>query len=110
MNKQLITITCAAQKRLLEIINESGKKSMLFYIKSGGCNGFEYRFKPINKITNKNNLYIKNNLKVEVCDKSLLYILGTKIDWKKDIMGESFKFDNPLSQNACGCGSSFSPF
>ena len=110
MNKQLITISLSAQKRLLEIVKESGKKLILFDIKSGGCNGFEYRFNTVNKIENEKNLYVKNDLTVEVCDKSLFYILGTKIDWNKDIMGESFKFENPLSKNSCGCGSSFSPF
>ena len=34
-------------------------------------------------------------------------ILGTKIDWKEDIMGESFHFDNPMAQSKCGCGTSF---
>lgn len=110
MRKNIINITTAATKRLLEITKENNSRAIFFDIKSGGCNGFEYRFKPINKITNTNNIYYKDGLKVEVCDKSLLYILGTNIDWKKDLMGEGFNFDNPLSKNSCGCGSSFSPY
>ena len=50
MKNQLITITLAAQKILRNIVKDSGKKAIRFDIKSGGCNGFEYRFKPIDKI------------------------------------------------------------
>ena len=110
MNKNLITLTLAAQNHLKNILKNTGKKVIFFDLKSGGCNGFEYRFKPIDNIKHKKNLYIENDLTIEICDKSLMYILGTKVDWNKDIMGESFKFDNPLSKNSCGCGSSFSPF
>ena len=109
MNKKLITLTVAAQNHLKTILKTTGKNVIFFDLKSGGCNGFEYRFKPIDNIKNKANLYIENDLTIEICDKSLMYILGTKVDWNKDIMGESFKFENPLSNNSCGCGSSFTP-
>ena len=39
---------------------------------------------------------------------SLIHLLGTEIDWKKDIMGESFHFNNPMAKSKCGCGTSFS--
>ena len=42
-----------------------------------------------------------------VCGKSLLYILGTSIDYSKSIMGETFVFENPNASSTCGCGSSF---
>ena len=56
----------------------------------------------------KNNLYNKDGLTVEICDKSLFYVLGTKIDWKEDMMGSNFSFDNPVAQASCG-GTSFTP-
>ena len=44
-----------------------------------------------------------------VCDpKSLLYLNGTTIDFKDEIMGRGFVFQNPNATNTCGCGSSFS--
>ena len=54
------------------------------------------------------NVQIEKDLNIEVCNKSLMFVLGTTIDWKKDIMGEAFKFDNPIAKNSCGCGTSFS--
>ena len=44
-----------------------------------------------------------------VCDpKSYLYLNGTTIDFKDEIMGRGFVFNNPNATNTCGCGSSFS--
>lgn len=110
MTSNLLSITKNASNKLLKIIEANNSKGLLFYLNSGGCNGFEYKFKPINEFKNINNVYSKNNLNIEICNKSMLYLLGTKIDWNEDIMGQSFKFDNPIAKNACGCGSSFSPF
>ena len=109
MKKSLINITKSASKKLLEIMRDNNAKAILFDLKSGGCSGLEYRIKPVNKINNIENTYIDGKLQVEICDKSLMFVIGTTIDWNKDIMGESFKFENPLSINSCGCGSSFSP-
>jgi iron-sulfur cluster assembly protein len=46
---------------------------------------------------------------IHICGKSLMHVVGTHIDWEKDIMGESFKFDNPMAKSSCGCGTSFTP-
>ena len=36
-----------------------------------------------------------------------MYIIGTKIDYKDDIMGSRFDFKNDNMENKCGCGTSF---
>jgi iron-sulfur cluster assembly accessory protein len=109
MSRSILTITRSATKKLSEIIKANNSKAIFFDIKGGGCNGFEYRFTPVASIEHERNLIDNDGLKIEVCDKSLLYLLGTKIDWKSDIMGEGFKFENPMAGNSCGCGTSFSP-
>ncbi len=44
-----------------------------------------------------------------ICDpKSLLYLNDTVIDFKDEIMGRGFVFNNPNATSTCGCGSSFS--
>ncbi len=43
-----------------------------------------------------------------ICDpKSYLYLNGTVIDFKDEIMGRGFVFNNPNASSSCGCGSSF---
>ncbi len=44
-----------------------------------------------------------------ICDpKSYLYLNGTVIDFKDEVMGRGFVFSNPNATSSCGCGSSFS--
>ncbi len=44
-----------------------------------------------------------------ICDpKSYLYVNGTTIDFKDEVMGRGFVFSNPNATTTCGCGSSFS--
>ena len=44
-----------------------------------------------------------------ICDpKSYLYLNSTVIDFKDELMGRGFVFNNPNATSSCGCGSSFS--
>ena len=120
MSKNVISVTIPALKKLASIATENNCKHLLFSIKGGGCNGFTYKFSPSNEMPDKlDEVYCLkekiNNLKdietplesIHVCGMSLMHILGTEIDWKKDIMGETFIFNNPMAQSSCGCGTSF---
>ena len=43
-----------------------------------------------------------------VCDpKSYLYLNGTEVDFKDELMGRGFVFNNPNATATCGCGASF---
>ena len=108
MNKKILTVSSLAIKQLKHIKKIEKSKGILFSVKSGGCNGFEYKFEGINKFTNPKNTVLYDGIQIEVCDKSLFYLLGTKIDWKEDIMGKGFIFENPMAKASCGCGTSFS--
>lgn len=105
-----IKVTEKALFQLKNIHKNHNTKYILFGIKSGGCNGFDYFLKPTNKDPEKyDELYLKDDIKIILCNKSLLYILGTQIDYTNDILGNSFKFNNPNAKSTCGCGTSFSP-
>ena len=106
----MLTITKAAAAQLLIIANSSKVKNILFYVKGGGCNGFNYKLKPTTNEPNKLDEIVNINRDVNIIidSKSVFHLLGTTIDWKKDIMGESFYFENPNAKSKCGCGTSFS--
>ena len=105
----LLKITEKALSQLKNIKKNYNTKYILFGIKSGGCNGFDYYLKPTNTSPKKyDELFIKDDVNIILCNKSLLYILGTEIDYNSDILGSSFKFKNPNAKSTCGCGSSFS--
>ena len=109
MNKNVINITNIAKKQLNNIMNINKSKYMLFSVEGGGCNGLKYNLVPNNDKPKKIDEIVKiDNFKINVCGKSLLYLLGTTIDWKEDIMGNRFIFDNPNATSKCGCGTTFS--
>ena len=38
---------------------------------------------------------------------SVLYLIGSVMDWREDDFAAGFVFDNPNAKGACGCGESF---
>lgn len=106
----MLTITKKAASQLLLIANNNKVKNLLFYVKGGGCNGFNYKLKPTTNPPDKLDeiVNIDNDINIIIDSKSVFHLLGTTIDWKKDIMGESFHFENPNATSKCGCGTSFS--
>ena len=76
-------------------------------VKGGGCSGFTYILDLTEQARDTDEQFDKNGIKV-VCDpKSYLYLNGTTIDFKDEIMGRGFVFNNPNATSSCGCGSSF---
>uniref|UniRef100_A0AB39JBD5 Fe-S Cluster Assembly Scaffold Protein n=1 Tax=Florenciella sp. virus SA2 TaxID=3240092 RepID=A0AB39JBD5_9VIRU len=109
MKKEVITISKNAYNKIFEILKNNNKKHIEFYLKGGGCNGFNYQLIPTDDLTKKNYEIVKmKDFNVYVCNSSLLHLLGTHIDWTEDIMESKFVFDNPMAKSQCGCGTSFS--
>ncbi len=76
-------------------------------VKGGGCSGFTYSLDLTEKKSDLDEEFETNGIKM-VCDpKSYLYLNGTTLDFKDEIMGRGFVFNNPNATSSCGCGSSF---
>ena len=109
MKRNLINVSLLAKKKLEDMIYKSKTKYILFNVEGGGCNGLKYNLEPTNNKPMKIDEIIKiDELKINVCGKSLLYLIGTEIDWKEDYMGSRFIFNNPNAASKCGCGTTFS--
>lgn len=77
-------------------------------VKGGGCSGFSYILDLTESKSDADEQFDKHGVRV-VCDpKSYLYLNGTEIDFKDEVMGRGFVFKNPNATSSCGCGSSFS--
>ena len=77
-------------------------------VKGGGCSGFSYLLDLTEQDRETDEKFEKHGITV-VCDpKSYLYLNGTSIDFKDEVMGRGFVFSNPNASSSCGCGSSFS--
>lgn len=76
-------------------------------VKGGGCSGFSYVLDLTEKRKETDEVFEQHGIRV-ICDpKSLLYLGGTTVDFKDEIMGRGFVFNNPNASTSCGCGSSF---
>jgi len=99
----MIRITKNAISQLKKVANPD----ILFYCKSGGCNGLEYILEPTNNPDKADKQKIDANINIWLCHRSTLYLLGTEIDWLEDTMGNRFIFTNPNADASCGCGKTF---
>tara|TARA_Y100001970_G_C14227799_1_gene856730 strand:+ start:2106 stop:2441 length:336 start_codon:yes stop_codon:yes gene_type:complete len=100
-----IEFTDSALKQIKKIISRSNNgKYFRISVKGGGCSGFKYNFSFDNNV-NKNDVKFRNTL---IDNQSLLLIEGSIVDYKKELIGDSFVIKNPKAESSCGCGLSFS--
>jgi iron-sulfur cluster assembly protein len=77
-------------------------------VKSGGCSGLSYDLSFDNLKSDQDRLFQDNQVKILVDKKSLLYLLGTTLEYSGGLNGKGFVFNNPNAERTCGCGESFS--
>jgi len=78
-------------------------------VKGGGCSGFSYMLDLVEEPKAETDEEMESHgVKILVDNKSYLYLNGTEIDFKDEVMGKGFVFKNPNATSSCGCGSSFS--
>ncbi|HEX9443205.1 MAG TPA: iron-sulfur cluster assembly accessory protein [Candidatus Binatia bacterium] len=93
-------------KQLLAAEEKKEKEGLRLKVVGGGCSGLQYKMdldaqKPGDRI------FEKDGAKILVDMKSLLYLNGTELDYKEELMQSGFVFQNPNVKRACGCGTSF---
>lgn len=107
-----IVLSETAAKEIRDIIKDqeldAEKVRLRVGVKGGGCSGFSYVLDLTESQKDTDELFEQHGIKI-ICDpKSLLYLNGTTIDFKDELMGRGFVFQNPNATSSCGCGSSFS--
>jgi iron-sulfur cluster assembly accessory protein len=104
-----ITLTERAARRINEIMASEPAGSMLrISVNGGGCSGFQYAF-DVDRTRQEDDLVIeRDGAAVLVDEVSVQYMDGSVIDFVDDLIGQSFKIENPNATASCGCGTSFS--
>jgi iron-sulfur cluster assembly protein len=104
-----ITLTENAAKQILKKLAKRGKGIALRVgVKKVGCSGFAYTFDYADNINADDQLFESHNANVVVDTSSLQFLDGSNIDFVREGLNDSFKFENPNIDNTCGCGESFS--
>ena len=104
----IVTLTQAAQTQIDNICKEHNVIAVTLNMKGGGCAGFEYDWGTIADTkdieegseivsTSAGNQFI-------IGPHSIMFMVGSTIDYKKDIIGAMFDIQNPNAQSSCGCG------
>lgn len=104
-----VTATDAALKRIAVILAKDADNSALrISVEGGGCSGFSYKFDLVNDQEDADLVIEGHDGKILIDEMSLVYMGGSEIDFVDDLMGQSFKVNNPNAVASCGCGTSFS--
>jgi iron-sulfur cluster assembly accessory protein len=101
-------VTASAARRILVVLKAEPQGSMLrVSVNGGGCSGFQYDF-GIDQARNPDDLVIERDGAVVLVDSvSLPFVQGSVLDFVDDLMGQSFRVQNPNATASCGCGTSF---
>ena len=103
MEKKL-EFTDRAKNQIKKITKSEEKKYFRIAVQGGGCSGYKYNFSFDNSLEKDDILFDRT-----IIDKASLEIIsGSTVDFKKEMIGESFTINNPRATSSCGCGLSFS--
>jgi iron-sulfur cluster assembly accessory protein len=102
-------MTERAARQIGQILRREPPGTMLrVSVEGGGCSGFQYKF-DIERTQSADDLAItREDATVLIDQVSLGYLAGSEIDFVDDLIGTSFRINNPQATASCGCGTSFS--
>lgn len=106
----MITVTEKAKERIAELRREEGRPdehNIRVSVKGGGCSGLMYDLNFDDTVQPADQVFEDKGVRILVDKKSLLYLLGTVLDFTDGLNGKGFQFINPNASRTCGCGESF---
>ena len=104
-----VTVSARAAKRIAEILRSEPQPAMLrVAVTGGGCSGFQYNFALDDSRLDEDLVIERDGAVVLIDPVSLDFLKGAEIDFVDDLIGASFKVNNPNATSSCGCGTSFS--
>ena len=104
-----VTVTERAAKRIAEIVSgEAAARALRISVEGGGCSGFQYKFDLVPDADADDVVLERSGAKVVIDQVSLGFLAGSEIDFVDDLIGASFRVNNPKATASCGCGTSFS--
>lgn len=106
----MINVTDMAVSKLAELRAEEGHSAdsnLRVSVKGGGCSGLMYDLGFDEQVKDSDEIFEDKGVKILVDKKSLLYLLGTTLDFSDGLNGKGFQFINPNATRTCGCGESF---
>lgn len=109
MSEATVGLTERAASRITKILASEPEGTVLrISVEGGGCSGFQYKFDLVQDSPTDDDIIIRRNEATVLVDSlSAQYMQGSQIDFVDDLIGQSFKIENPNAVASCGCGTSF---
>ena len=106
----ICSLTESAKKQIDHLCDVNNCYAVSLNIKGGGCAGFEYVWDIVKEssevMTEDEVLDTDNQGKLVIGSHSLMFVVGTEIDYVTSIVGSNFEIRNPNAKSSCGCGTS----
>ena len=103
-----VTLSDAAATHVKKFLESRGKGAGLrLGVKTSGCSGLAYVLEFADVVEEGDTVFEEKGVKVIIDAKSLVYLDGTELDFKREGLNEGFEFRNPNVKDECGCGESF---
>ena len=104
-----ILVSASAARRIAEIVDRESRPGLKLRVSvsGGGCSGFQYGFSLDDHDEMGDIVIEREGASVVVDGMSLMYVLGSELDFVEDLTGSYFRMRNPNATSACGCGNSF---
>jgi len=108
-NTLIVTRRCARQIKALQKKFKSPEMRLRVAVEGGGCSGFQYTFEmEAAELDEEDLVFEREGGEVVVDESSFELIKGATIDYEQELIRSAFAVvNNPQSESACGCGSSF---
>jgi iron-sulfur cluster assembly protein len=102
-----VSLTEPAAARVQHFLEQrGGGVGLRFGVRTSGCSGFAYVVDFADDVAGDDHIYESNGVKILVDEKSLPFIDGTCIDFRREGLNETFVYENPNVKSECGCGES----
>jgi iron-sulfur cluster assembly accessory protein len=108
--QELVKLTARAAEKVKAIRAEEKIEEnfgLRLKVMGGGCSGFSYDL-FFDQPQDADQTFESQGVRMVSDQMSLMYLVGTEIDYVESVQGSGFKFTNPNVKSTCGCGSSFS--
>jgi iron-sulfur cluster assembly protein len=104
-----IILTEAAEKRVSDLMSRAPEGSIGVKLSTPrrGCSGLAYSVDYVSEANPMDEKIETPGGTFYVDGGSILYLIGSTMDWREDDFAAGFVFENPNAKGACGCGESF---
>ena len=105
---QVMSLTETAASRVQEIMASADRPvfGLKVGIKNGGCAGMSYTMEMVDAADARDEVVEEKGVRIVIDPKAVLFLLGTRMDFRTDKLSAGFVFENPNQTSACGCGES----